>query len=47
GFNLEQEKVKKKKTSEEVPNKEKSSEEILEQKVKEMMQLVPIEEVYV
>nr|GEZ57492.1 reverse transcriptase domain-containing protein [Tanacetum cinerariifolium] len=47
GFNLEQEKAKKKKTSEEVPDKEKSTEEILEEKVKEMMQLVPIEEVYV
>nr|GEX87555.1 hypothetical protein [Tanacetum cinerariifolium] len=47
GFNLEQEKAKKQKTSEEVPDKEKSSEEILEEKVKEMMQLVPIEEVYV
>nr|GFA00862.1 hypothetical protein [Tanacetum cinerariifolium] len=45
GFNLEQEKAKKQKTSEEVPDKEKSPEEILEEKVKEMMQLVPIEEV--
>nr|GFB24812.1 hypothetical protein [Tanacetum cinerariifolium] len=47
GFNLEQEKAKKQKTSEEVPDKEKSLEEIPEEKVKEMMQLVPIEEVYV
>nr|GFA29096.1 hypothetical protein [Tanacetum cinerariifolium] len=47
GFNLEQEKAKKQKTSEEVPDKEKSSEEIPEEKVKEMMQLVPIEELYV
>nr|GEW18219.1 hypothetical protein [Tanacetum cinerariifolium] len=47
GFNLEQEKAKKQKTLEEVPDKEKSPEEILEEKVKEMMQLVPIEEVYV
>nr|GFA33451.1 hypothetical protein [Tanacetum cinerariifolium] len=47
GFNLEQEKAKKHKTSEEVPDKEKSPEEILEEKAKEMMQLVPIEEVYV
>nr|GFB90800.1 hypothetical protein [Tanacetum cinerariifolium] len=39
GFNMEQEKVKKQKTSEEVPDKEKSPEE----KVKEMMQLIPIE----
>nr|GEW59825.1 hypothetical protein [Tanacetum cinerariifolium] len=35
------------KTSEEVPDKEKSPEEIPEEKLKEMMQLVPIEEVYV
>nr|GEU90398.1 hypothetical protein [Tanacetum cinerariifolium] len=47
GFNLEQEKANKQKTSEEVPDKEKSPEEIPEKKVKEMMQLVPIEEVYV
>nr|GEY53532.1 hypothetical protein [Tanacetum cinerariifolium] len=47
GFNLEQEKAKKQKTSEEVPDKEKSPGEILKEKVKEMMQLVPIEEVYV
>nr|GEY67610.1 hypothetical protein [Tanacetum cinerariifolium] len=47
GFYLEQEKAKKQKTSEEVPDKEKSPEEILKEKVKEMMQLVPIEEVYV
>nr|GEV64432.1 reverse transcriptase domain-containing protein [Tanacetum cinerariifolium] len=45
GFNLEQEKAKKLKTSEEVPDKEKSPEEIPEKKVKEIMQLVPIEEV--
>nr|GEX84705.1 putative ribonuclease H-like domain-containing protein [Tanacetum cinerariifolium] len=47
GFNLEQEKAKKQKTLEEVPNKEKSPEDIPEEKVKEMMQLIPIEEVYV
>nr|GEX70504.1 hypothetical protein [Tanacetum cinerariifolium] len=35
------------KTSEEVLDKEKSTEEILVEKVKEMMQLIPIEEVYV
>nr|GFB49785.1 retrovirus-related Pol polyprotein from transposon TNT 1-94 [Tanacetum cinerariifolium] len=46
GFNLEQEKAKKQKTSEEVPDKEKSSEEIPKEKLKEMMQLVPIEEVF-
>nr|GFA61707.1 hypothetical protein [Tanacetum cinerariifolium] len=45
GLNLEQEKAKKHKTSEEVPDKEKSLEEIPEEKVKEMMQLIPIEEV--
>nr|GEX24414.1 hypothetical protein [Tanacetum cinerariifolium] len=47
GFNLEQEKEKKQKTSEEVPDKENSPEEIPEEKVKEMIKLVPIEEVYV
>nr|GFC93486.1 hypothetical protein [Tanacetum cinerariifolium] len=47
GFNLEQEKAKKQKTPEEVSDKEKSLEEIPEEKVKEMMQLFPIEEVYV
>nr|GEY38534.1 hypothetical protein [Tanacetum cinerariifolium] len=47
GFNLEQEKGKKQKTSKEVPDKEKSPKEIPKEKVKEMMQLVPIEEVYV
>nr|GEZ07075.1 putative ribonuclease H-like domain-containing protein [Tanacetum cinerariifolium] len=43
GIRFEQESVKKLNTSEEV----KASEEVLEEKVKEMMQLVPIEEVYV
>nr|GEY87688.1 putative ribonuclease H-like domain-containing protein [Tanacetum cinerariifolium] len=43
GITLEQESAKKQKTSEEVPEEVKSPEE----KVKEMMQLVPIEEVYV
>nr|GEY81702.1 hypothetical protein [Tanacetum cinerariifolium] len=43
GIRFEQESVKKLKTSNEV----KASEEVLEEKVKEMMQLVPIEEVYV
>nr|GFD62887.1 hypothetical protein [Tanacetum cinerariifolium] len=46
GFNLEQEKAKKQKTLDEAPDKEKSPEEISEEKVKEMMQLIPIE-VYV
>nr|GEV66310.1 hypothetical protein [Tanacetum cinerariifolium] len=43
GLNLEQEHVKKQKTSEEAPEIEKSTEE----KMKEMMQLVPVEDVYV
>nr|GFB44551.1 hypothetical protein [Tanacetum cinerariifolium] len=47
GFNLELEEVKKQKTSKEVPDKEKSPEEVPKEKVKEMMQLIPIEEVYV
>nr|GEX64501.1 hypothetical protein [Tanacetum cinerariifolium] len=47
GFNLEQEHVKKQKTSEEAPEIEKSTKEIPEEKMKEMMQLVPVEEVYV
>nr|GFA80285.1 hypothetical protein [Tanacetum cinerariifolium] len=45
GFNLEQKEVKKQKTSKEVPDKEKSPEEVPKEKVKEMMQLIPIEEV--
>nr|GFA09651.1 hypothetical protein [Tanacetum cinerariifolium] len=47
GLNLEQEHVKKQKTSEEAPKIEKSTEEIPEEKMKEMMQLVPVEYVYV
>nr|GEZ29815.1 hypothetical protein [Tanacetum cinerariifolium] len=47
GLNLEQESAKKQKTSEEVPEKAMSPEEVTEENVKEMMQLVPIEEVYV
>nr|GEV02624.1 hypothetical protein [Tanacetum cinerariifolium] len=47
GLSLEQESVKKLKTSKEVPEEAKSPDEVLEEKVKEMMQLVPIEEVYV
>nr|GFA17331.1 hypothetical protein [Tanacetum cinerariifolium] len=47
GFNLEQEHVKKQKTSEEAPKIEKSTEEIPKEKMKEMMQLVPVEDVYV
>nr|GEX27392.1 hypothetical protein [Tanacetum cinerariifolium] len=47
GLNLEQEHVKKQKSSEEAPEIEKSTEEIIEEKIKEMMQLIPIEDVYV
>nr|GEV79296.1 bulb-type lectin domain-containing protein [Tanacetum cinerariifolium] len=47
GLNLEQESVEKQKTSEEVPKEAMSPEEVPEEKVKEMMHLVPIEEVYV
>nr|GEU38995.1 putative ribonuclease H-like domain-containing protein [Tanacetum cinerariifolium] len=46
-LSLEQESTKKQKTSEEVLEEAKSPEEVPEEKVKEMMQLVPIEEVYV
>nr|GEY62973.1 hypothetical protein [Tanacetum cinerariifolium] len=41
---FEQESVKKLKTSEEVPEEVKSSEEVPKEKLKEMMQLVPVEE---
>nr|GEW77657.1 putative ribonuclease H-like domain-containing protein [Tanacetum cinerariifolium] len=44
---FEQESAKKLKTLEEVPEEVKSPDEVLEEKIKEMMQLVPIEEVYV
>nr|GEX24270.1 UBN2 domain-containing protein [Tanacetum cinerariifolium] len=47
GLSLEQESAKKQKTSEEVTEEAKSPDEIPEEKVKEMMQLVPIEEFYV
>nr|GEX51793.1 hypothetical protein [Tanacetum cinerariifolium] len=47
GLNLEQESAKKQKTSEEVPEEAMFLKEVPEEKVKEMMQLVPIEEVYV
>nr|GFA02940.1 hypothetical protein [Tanacetum cinerariifolium] len=46
GLNLEQEHVKKQKTSKEAPEIKKSTEEIPEEKIKEMMQLVPVEDVY-
>nr|GEX22898.1 hypothetical protein [Tanacetum cinerariifolium] len=47
GLRLEQESVKKFKTSEEVPEEVKSSEEVPKEKVKEMMQLVLVEEIFV
>nr|GFB20166.1 hypothetical protein [Tanacetum cinerariifolium] len=47
GLKLEQESAKKQKTSEQVPEEAMSPEEVPEEKVKEMMHLVPIEEVYV
>nr|GEZ16002.1 hypothetical protein [Tanacetum cinerariifolium] len=47
GLNLEQESTKKQKTSEKVPEEAMSPEEVPEDKVKEMMQLVTVEEVYV
>nr|GFC83315.1 hypothetical protein [Tanacetum cinerariifolium] len=47
GINLEQESTKKQKISEEVTKKAKTPDEVPEEKVKEMMQLVPIEEVFV
>nr|GFA34520.1 hypothetical protein [Tanacetum cinerariifolium] len=47
GIRIEQESTKKQKTFEEVTEEAKSLDEILKKKVKEMMQLVPIKEVYV
>nr|GFB92998.1 hypothetical protein [Tanacetum cinerariifolium] len=47
GLKLDQESAKKLKTLEEVPGEVKSSEEVPEEKVKEMMQLVPVEKVFV
>nr|GEZ05172.1 hypothetical protein [Tanacetum cinerariifolium] len=47
GLNLEQEHVKKQKSSEEAPEMEEPTEEITEEKIKELMQLVPVEDVYV
>nr|GFA41428.1 hypothetical protein [Tanacetum cinerariifolium] len=47
GLRLEQVSEKKLKTSEEVPEEVKATEEVPEDKVKETMQLVPVEEVYV
>nr|GFA70877.1 hypothetical protein [Tanacetum cinerariifolium] len=47
GLNLEQEQVKKQKSSEEAPEIETSTEDVTKEKIKEMMQLVPVEDVYV
>nr|GEY44484.1 hypothetical protein [Tanacetum cinerariifolium] len=47
GINLEQESAKKQKSKEDITKEAKSPEEVTEEKIKEMMQLVPIEEVYV
>nr|GEZ20439.1 hypothetical protein [Tanacetum cinerariifolium] len=47
GIRSEQESARKQKISEEVPEEVKSSDEVPDEKIKEMMQLVPIEEVYV
>nr|GFD39249.1 hypothetical protein [Tanacetum cinerariifolium] len=45
--NLEKEQVKKQKLSEEAPKIETSTEEFTKEIMKEMMQLVPVEDVYV
>nr|GFB31106.1 hypothetical protein [Tanacetum cinerariifolium] len=47
GLNLEKEQVKKQKSSEEPPEIETTSKEFTGEKIKEMMQLVPVEDVYV
>nr|GEU29059.1 hypothetical protein [Tanacetum cinerariifolium] len=47
GINLEKEQVKKQKSSEEAPETKTPTEEFTEDKIKEMMQLVPVEDVYV
>nr|GEX85578.1 hypothetical protein [Tanacetum cinerariifolium] len=47
GLNLEQEQVKKQKSSEEAPEIKTSTKDVTEEKIKEMMQLVPVEDVYV
>nr|GFC21832.1 hypothetical protein [Tanacetum cinerariifolium] len=47
GLNLEKEQVKKKKSSEEAPEIETTTKEFTEEKIKEMMQLVPVKDVYV
>nr|GEZ51599.1 RNA polymerase II second largest subunit [Tanacetum cinerariifolium] len=47
GLNLKKEQVKKQMSSEEAPEIETSTKEFTEEKMKEMMQLVPVEDVYV
>nr|GFD04733.1 hypothetical protein [Tanacetum cinerariifolium] len=47
GINLEKEKVKKQKSSEEAPETETSTKEFTEDKIKEIIQLVPVEDVYI
>nr|GFD37413.1 hypothetical protein [Tanacetum cinerariifolium] len=47
GLNLEKEQVKKQKSLEEAPETETSTKEFTEDKMKEMMQRVPVEDVYV
>nr|GFB04762.1 hypothetical protein [Tanacetum cinerariifolium] len=47
GINLEKGQVKKQKSSDEAPETETSTEEFTEDKIKEIMQLVPVEDVYV
>nr|GEV05994.1 hypothetical protein [Tanacetum cinerariifolium] len=47
GLNLEKENVKKQKSSEEAPEMEEPTEEITKEKMKELMQLVLVEDVYV
>nr|GFC53645.1 hypothetical protein [Tanacetum cinerariifolium] len=47
GINLENEQVKKQKSSEEAPETETSTEEFTEDKIKEIMQLLPVKDVYV
>nr|GEY19019.1 hypothetical protein [Tanacetum cinerariifolium] len=47
GINLEQKSAKKQKSSEEITEEAKSPKEVTKEKIKEMMQLVPIKEVYV
>nr|GFA93660.1 hypothetical protein [Tanacetum cinerariifolium] len=47
GLNLEKEQVKKQKSSDEAPEIETTTKEFTKEKIKEMMQLVPVEDVYV